>query len=970
MNTYICSDQDLKRLYHEVIIQEARLLSGFGDRSDTLCYASQDKYTLESYCALRKIDYGLKINELENIAERLGLKNTCIDELIKRGFLIPLRNNNGECLYRSFHMDTLVRASDIRIQPGGGKIILQSHFIVGQHLIDDFSQASLLPRIDGVEEEKEFYELLNKTLGGEFAGIYIDVLKEYLFSRGAKGLTYFQLRALRELIASFTRKNVYVITAPAGSGKTEVFLFSILYKILLDVKNNRRSKIFVVYPRKFLEIDQSERIVKLLKILNEKLKQNSINREFTIALRDGDTATIEDEIETARREERREVVFRGIKCGQNGTLVIQLDKSPVVACKEDVAGGYIPYSFVKWSRKSSKEADIVITNLHTLFFRIVARSPEDLDVSDILGDMPLDMIVLDEVHEYDPAELGFLYYTFRIINYIRSTKNLQPLKIILSSATISNPDELAHRLTDDDPLLLDYSSMLASDQHRIKQLEENGKIGLTRKLVILGILTVNPTYSWETYTSQLAITLLFINKALDLLGRGVKQSIVFLNNVRELNRVHAIIDNDLQLGSPLDNAGLRGSWSQELDPIKYRYSIRHYTDLLKTYQETSREIADFLANAEMNKQLKESLFSRLAKIYSGTPLEERLAIAEKIHNKTIYVITATSSLELGVDYPGVAVVANIGFSDKLPSIIQRFGRAGRKLSDTLNTTLALLIVRNNPLEYIRLFEVLKSNTVALMVEGSITPAVVEKLGKNTSREISVEIARDLDAVKRLGVLRALLTMSALDGKLSGLEPIKNETDECRALINLRKYIEEYHEQLAKLFDKAEDVIESILKGELGFKSIEACKEHYETLRKLDICIDFVEERTKKLSAFIDGFRSILDGIPPDRSIDALNTLRNWLRGMNSLQKEYIRLLLNTRHDNQAININLEMLITDVDNLEKELKGGCTNILDHRFEILSTLNKVDRERAHRIDKYLIDFCDEYIRSTQNPCKKGG
>jgi hypothetical protein len=370
----------------------------------------------------------------------------------------------------------------------------------------------------------------------------------------------------------------------------------------------------------------------------------------------------------------------------------------------------------------------------------------------------------------------------------------------------------------------------------------------------------------------------------------------------------------------------------------------------------------------MNKQLKESLFSRLAKIYSGTPLEERLAIAEKIHDKTIYVVTATSSLELGVDYPGVTVVANIGFNDKLPSIIQRFGRAGRRLSDTLNTTLALLIVRNNPLEYVRLFEVLKSNTVALMVEGSITPAVVEKLGKNASREISVEIARDLDAVRRLGVLRALLTMSALDGKLSGLEPIKSETEECRTLINLRKYIEEYHEQLAKLFNKAEDVIESILEGELGFKSIEACKEHFEILRKLDICIDFLEERTKKLSAFIDGFRSILDDIPPDRSIDALNTLKNWLRETNSLQKEYTRLLLNAQHNNQAISINLERLIMDVNNLEEKLKRKCTDILDHRFEILSTLNKVDRDRAHRIDKYLIDFCDNYIRSTQSPCKK--
>ena len=967
MDTHICRDKDLKRLYHEIIIQEARLLSRFEDRSDTPSFAFQDKHIH----ALGKIDYGLKIYELEDIAERLGLKNTCVDELIKQGFLIPLRNNDGEYLYRSFHMDILVRASDIRIMPGGGKIILQSSFIVGQHVIDDFSQALLFPRIDGVEEEKEFYELLYKTLGEKLVRIYIDVLKGYLDSRGARGLTYFQLSALKEMIASFTRKNVFVITAPAGSGKTEVFLFSILYKLLLDLKNNRRSKIFVVYPRKFLEIDQSERVISLLKKLNEKLNQFFVNREFTIALRDGDTATLEEEVETARKEGRREVEFRGIKCGHKGILVIQLDKSPIVACKEDTAGGYTPYSFVKWNRESSKEADIVITNLYTLYFRVVDKSPEDLNVHDIMGDMPLDTIVLDEVHEYTPAELGLLYYTFKVINFIRSTMNLQPLKVVLSSATVSNPSELARRLTDEDPLLLDYGTILKSDEHKIRQLEESGKIGLTKKLVILGILTVNPNYSWETYVSQLAITLLFVNKSLDLLGRGVKQSIIFLNNVKELNRVHAVIENDLQLGSPLDNAGLRGSWNQELDPTKYRYSIRHYTDLLKMSQKVSKEISDFLASAEGNKHVKESLFPRLAKIYSGTPLEERLTIAKKIHDKTIYVIMATSSLELGVDYPGVTVVANMGFSDKLPSIIQRFGRAGRKLSDTLNTTLALLIVRNNPLEYVRLFEALKSNMVTLMVEGSITPAVAEKLDKNANREISIEVARDLDAVRRLGVLRALLTMSALDGKLSGLEPVKDETDECEILANLRKQIEEYREQLAKLFDQAENVIKSILEHELGFENVETCNQHYKTLRKLDICVDFLEERTKKLSAFTDRFKSMLQAIPSDKNNKELKRLENWLKETSTLQKKYFE-TLNAHHNNLKPPLNVEEFIMKVNNLEEGLKKICEDISNHYLLTLSDLIRgriMKREVAIQFDDFLRDFCKNNIERIQNPCKKG-
>jgi len=978
LSNTICNERNLKRLYHAIIIYEAKLLSGHRDAAHLPCYVSPDNQQPDKsvdFCALRRTDYGLGLEELKNMAKTVGVGDGCLESLIRRGFLIPLKDDDGKTLYRSFHMDMLLRASDVRIQPGGGKMVLQSHFIIGEHIIDDFSQASLLPSPDGVDEEKEFYDLLNKYLGDKLAKIYIEVLRDYLAKRGAGGLTYFQLRSLKEIIASMKTRNVYVITAPAGAGKTEIFLFSILYKLLENAKNGVRSKILVVYPRKFLEIDQSERIVALLKILNEKLKQHSFNTEFSLALRDGDTELIEQEVEDAKKEKREYVEYRGIRCGQNGTLVIRLDSVPVVVCKE--GGGYTAYSFVKWSKEDSKKADIIVTNLYTLFFRVVARNPSDLDVKDILEVNPVDFIVLDEAHEYEPATLGLLYCTIKVVNYVRELKNLHKLKLIISSATISNPEELAQKLTDEDPLILSYGEMIERDARRIRELESCRRIGLTKKLIILGVLSISPAYSWETYTSQLAINFLFANQILKSLGMDVKQAIIFLNNVKELNRVHVIIENDLQLGSPLDNAGLRGSWDNMLDPLSYRYSLRHYADLLKTGQKTSMEASEILQQVQKDGQLKEYLFPRLGKIFSGTPLEERLKIAKDIYEKNILVAIATSSLELGVDYPSVSIVANIGFTDSLPSIIQRFGRAGRKLKDTLNTTLALLIVRNNPLEYVRFFESRKNKSATLMVEGSLTPGVIEKLDPQARRDISVKVASDLDAVRKLCVLRGILTLEALAGRLDGLKPIKNEDEECQTLVKLREFIERRTNELTNIFTNTGQTIKSLLEQELGFNTIDECREYYNIISQLEKYLMIIDYRIEQLIEI----RRILDDIPrklpmekyPREKIsDLMEKLRKWSNKSNNLLRDYqdYQILLqqittSSFSGSQKLKDFIERDSEELRGLEKNLSDLCREMIMRGVLLISELIDYHySEEGINIRQEIDNICNAVVKSVNS------
>jgi len=615
--------------------------------------------------------------------------------------------------------------------------------------------------------------------------------------------------------------------------------------------------------------------------------------------------------------------------------------------------------FVKWSRKDSKIADVIVTNLYTLFFRVIASNPYDLDVKNILEDNPVDLIVLDEAHEYEPVMLGLLSCTIKVVNQVRRLRKLDNLKLIISSATISNPEELARKLTDEHPLVLSHGGMIEKDARRIMELENYGRIGLTRKLIILGVLSISPAYSWESYTSQLAINFLFANQALQSLGMDVKQAIIFLNNVKELNRVHVIIENDLQLGSPLDNAGLRGSWGEILDPLRYRYSLRHYADLLRANQSASEEASKIIGHVQKEGQLKEFLYRKLGKIFSGTPLDERLKIAKDIYEKNILVAIATSSLELGVDYPSVSIVANIGFTESLPSIIQRFGRAGRKLKDTLNTTLALLIVRNNPLEYVRFFESRKNKSATLMVEGSLTPGVIEKLDPDARRDISVKVANDLDAVKKLCVLRAILTMEALADELDGLKPVKNEQEECEILIKLREFIVRRDNVLTRVFNKADEITKPLLEQELGFNTIEDCKEYYTIVSQLDKYFIFIENRVGQLTEI----RRILDDIqrkiqmeeyPREKTSDLMKKLSKWSNESNTLIQEYQTLLQEITTSSLSSSKKMKNLVERVggklNSIEKDLSDLCDEMTNSN--VISELMQHSNSKVR--SKILMDI----------------
>jgi superfamily II DNA/RNA helicase len=697
MSSPQCSEENLRKLYHLILKHEARLICG------------NSQQNIEGViCNLKGVDYHLTKRDLDEISDKASVSSKCIDELLRRGFLI--RVDDGK--FRSFHFDLLLRASDLRVGPFTGKMTTQTLFLVGKQITEDITRAALLPSPNSsIDKERELWDLLVQELGG-YAQLYVDVLREYFRNRGSSGFTYFQLHGILEALKNYRSVKAIFIGAPAGSGKTEVFLSIMLYKILKDLKERRRSKVLIIYPRKFLEIDQAHRIIELLRIANDRL--GNLNK-LKMAIRDGDTHALEkrvqEEIDKCKKGHCGEVPFRGIKCLDRGELYIDIDiNGGKIICKED--NSVYDYSFVEWSRGGSKEARIIVTNLHTYFNRIIdiREDNSDLDVRDIVD---VDLIILDEAHEYEPVELGLLHYMLKFMNKVGGRE----VKLVVSSATLTNAREFAEKLSGGNALTITFEDVLRSASNKINDLINLGKTALAEKFAILAIIFVHPQYSWETYASQLAILTLFTNLIHEVLGMRIKQAVIFLNNVREVNRLHTIIENDLSKGSPLDNAGLRKQYSR-LDPIKYRYSLKHYGDLLReASSKGNTKASEILNTINQNGQIKDQLFPKLAKVFADVKLEERQSIAERLSNKQLYTVIATSSLELGVDYPGISIVANIGL-DKLSSVVQRFGRAGRRLHDTLNTVLALMIIRNNPVEYVRVFNLMESEDVKNIIGGS------------------------------------------------------------------------------------------------------------------------------------------------------------------------------------------------------------------------------------------------------------
>jgi len=565
---------------------------------------------------------------MNNLQLNFNVAKNIFDELLGRGFIISL---GGNC-YRTLHFDIAYRASNITIQYGSLRYPLEAKIFIYDEEIPRFNDH----KFDELREiiEPEIYEILEFGLSKEINPKEDDRIE---------GFSSFQFEAIRAIVER--KKKAYILAAPTSGGKTYAFFIPALVQVLRTKLHEKKEgvKVIIVYPRKALERDQLNKMLKVIYRINWYLQKiKDTNFSITIGIDDGETPW--------ESNVKAQTPFRGAICPECGGMLEYFVSKRVKTIRCKYCGRIYDWIYCYREQIWSRRPDILITNVWTLDFRLPSRTIE-YDYKLYQGSK---MIILDEAHVYQSLLGGNIRY---LLKRLKLAIGDDPT-VILSSATISDPKDFGKNILDMDP----------NTEFEIIEAKKKR----ARKKVIYLITAIHPQRSWETAVYELALLLATVFKY-----RGL-QSVIFIDSIRELYRIYSQMLRvaTLYYREPKDHFD-PNMINDPNDPYNYRV----YMKKGDTFDPNITP---------------EELFNCI-KIHHAR-VQNREKIEQDFTHERLGVLLSTSTLELGVDYPNVSIVTTVGVPFMLESIPQRVGRAGRKPSKTLNTTLAIIILRNTPME--------------------------------------------------------------------------------------------------------------------------------------------------------------------------------------------------------------------------------------------------------------------------------
>lgn len=870
------------------------------------------KYEYEKY---RKFGFKGTWLSKEEI-EELKIPSHILNELINRGFVLEINTKSG-VKYHSLLMDIAFRASDIRIKYGGTKHVFETALELRENPFQEFNYV-LFDRHD--DKLNRLKEIFSEFIGTENANKFLNAL----IKAGIRGLSKYQYESIIQLL-TYSKKNV-VICAPTAFGKTKIFTIPILLHVIRNVLNNKKGVFAVLfYPRKSLSSDQMSEFIKLIYYINREL-----GIKITIGIDDGDTRS-KSELEREMKEQEQQVTFfRGITCplhsaeDEENRLVLKRDgeKYRVLCekCKEY-------FDFIKAVREDIEEEppNILITNIWAYQYRL---TKQNLWSNGYLGEN-IEFFVFDEIHAYSGIVAGILRYFIRILKSLVSPN----ARIIFSSATIPKLDEFITEIS---------GQPIGEFLKLVYNEKEHGADG--RKLELYLLVGLNPLTSWETYVHQLAIFLSTINR---LRSWKNVQSLIFVDSVREIQRLHDEAREAIKLGDPRDHLDTR---IMPEDP--YCYWIYHNYN---GYNE--------LDNPQVREQflmeLRNEILQNIETHYSEKP--DRFEIEKRLKKGKIDVVFTTSTLELGVNYDKVMVVVNVGIPFSLESIVQRVGRAGRDAETTLRTSLSIIVIRNNPIEYFYLYKGLDS-----LID-------VEKLPKKPVSYTNAYVA----------FYSSLLYAAAYLAK--NKEDVNVIDNEDKLLEFIEKAEDLYNKVAAKdlqisidlgpMFKKTREVVE-ILKKE---PDIHAKYEQIRQLRRRESIIQELNDSIENLQNLCKGLNEMLEKAPQKDDFikqvinrlkefdSALSKLKNSISSSAELPTETVqkhgRELATASYDLQATlskipyhpyHDKLKRIVSQIEEKERNIRKLIFEIT----ELAQNVQKVSEEGREDESKYLkaIDIYD--------------
>ncbi|MGC9106422.1 MAG: DEAD/DEAH box helicase [Thermoprotei archaeon] len=716
--------------------------------------------------------YGLTRQEIEDLIKGLKLPNPSqiFEDLIKKGLLVEYDFGPNGKYFRSVYMDLFLHSAFLRTAPFSHNYIVKPRLVLVEAVVpSEEDRVFHLDPNSNVKEIRELVNTLNKHLGEERARKFVKIVEEYLTRKKYSGLDLVQISMIRQAIESLENGKHVVIEAPTGFGKTEIFLFTILY-YLLKHDFNPEKKVLLLYPRKALAVDNANRIVMLASILRELL-----GIEVPILLRDGESP------EEASPRAGEPIRDGTIKCPNGHAL--RVNAGGGAAC-EDSSCRYSKTSLPVYDTRSYKRLDkpplIIVSNIYTIANRLLdfGDSP-DINVNDF---EKIGLIIMDEMHIYTGVTGGAVSYV------LEGIKTVNPdVKFVGVSATIPNREEFSAKLFGVQPSRVQSEIEFVSS----KDIISSGKLSraiIGRKLYVLGFFEIRPDISWQTYSQLWGVLASTYSIAILKQPNAQKylyQSIVFINNVFELGRFRDGLKQNISLGEPCkdrvkDSNQLYGKTLKDVDPFYIYLPSHKYSQLCGN------------GNNSLGKTIEEK--STIVFMEASNKFNTFKEIAEGKY----VTVGATSSLEVGVDYEGVSFILNSG-ADGEVEIVQRLGRASRS-GAIPRITLGIILSKNVPLQSYRIHDTKYIDTIVYMLSGSAgSNKKKQEIGQRIRQELGLRILKDAKPVVEFGHL----LLGTLKMYKSNPGSVSNGVSLCDFVAGLKRSIgsNEVSKSLSDFLDK-------------------------------------------------------------------------------------------------------------------------------------------------------------------------
>jgi len=573
---------------------------------------------------------------------------------------------------------------------------------------------------DKVEEEfKEYWDIFCRFINSVGIELY------YSFQKN--GIR----QALEKLRKTLSKKepDYLVIQAPTGSGKTEIMLYTIILaalarKMIFHKHGLGESKAntpvaLIIYPRRALANDQVSRLIKYLQVINQHLKNRQLS-PITLTIKyteirpkgeiESRLSQVFKELKNATANEVEIVLPHGVKAylvqeGNHAFVELRfitcpdgtsfprlrvLDNNQI---DETVLCGNTKLDFITLTRKSTY-GDVHITLFETLRGHLLSgfRTLFGVKRGNIF-DHPI-VIALDEIHTYtDIPGVRYAFMIRRVLNKIRwqrqrALKNTEAgfgALVMGMSATIPRPHEFLSAL------FMDKQINEKTVKDYLIEVEEDEKIPLGTEYFFIVVPTRRAPVDALSVSIQTLMTTFYNTPSLPKNAIYTKKALIFVDELNVLYR----LKNELYDPPYFREGALKRLYNgkyvglQDLRnpyfPNLFNTTVRELRDDAKVIDAISK---GYISSVTMTNSWK------YGELWWGYMLDSFINNSESttIFNKVIefssrhrdnineaYVVVSTSSLEVGVDYSDVVLIYQHGAPRTLSALIQRAGRAGRRV---------------------------------------------------------------------------------------------------------------------------------------------------------------------------------------------------------------------------------------------------------------------------------------------------